>query len=562
MSFINNIMFCTEGEYLHNDLLARNILFNIKIFLCAEQKSFQEIQEMTYEFIENSLGNSVIELPCDVSRSGELNISAYGFDTDFTGYTLIVAIKDDNKYVCLFGATETYEIKLSPDTYIAIHLEECDGVLVPDIDYDGYISAGVFYNKMNNTSSFKILESKPDVPDTKTLYYIKNFNKLDDKWDSFLGFFVEDISGDTWVSVSKVTQQDLLLKQDVLKAGTGISIDDSNTISTTLDVSLLRVVTELPTEDIDDTKIYLVADNKGVTDNSFKEYIHNIYGWELLGEYKADIDLSPYLTKVDAKKTYMEIPKNGIVTMSFSNNGSMNSFGDNGQAFNAVRECKASITGYVINAASFGVKLDGTTGFSHKKYDTFNPSTGTYTGARNTAVLTFSGPTGIRYAKNTGTANDVTEDMYKFVGVIDSPDINQRVYSTTQTDTLLKTLNTQDITIETSIKPKEDNTVTVGSNDKQFNDIYTKSFSGSKQAVANAISSGDIGSILLAVTNQSGLSYGDIIEGSNLRIANIPLGNLSGLIFDTEGALSGSYKVLNSTSGSENLWLVLVVKIS
>ena len=42
---------------------------------------------------------------------------------------------------------------------------------------------------------------------------------------------------------------------------------------------------------------------------------------------------------------------------------------------------------------------------------------------------TFSGNSGLLYAKNTGTAENVTDDMYKHVGVIDSPDVEQRVYS-------------------------------------------------------------------------------------------------------------------------------------
>lgn len=129
---------------------------------------------------------------------------------------------------------------------------------------------------------------------------------------------------------------------------------------------------------------------------------------------------------------------NGGSTVSTSSQGSLNNYGNNGQAFNAVRDVgSSSITGKPINAASFGVKLDGTTAFTHKTYTTYAPSTGAYTGAKNTAVLTFSGNSGLRYAKNTGSAADVTEDMYKYVGVIDSPDEKQKVYSAKQIDELL-----------------------------------------------------------------------------------------------------------------------------
>lgn len=94
-----------------------------------------------------------------------------------------------------------------------------------------------------------------------------------------------------------------LTKQDKLIAGSGIDITD-NVVSCVLDLTLYKIVSELPTEDIDTTKIYLVVDSEGTHGNFYKEYIYVDGEWELLGEYKADIDLSPYLTKVEAADTY------------------------------------------------------------------------------------------------------------------------------------------------------------------------------------------------------------------------------------------------------------------
>lgn len=94
-----------------------------------------------------------------------------------------------------------------------------------------------------------------------------------------------------------------LTKQDKLIAGSGIDITD-NVVSCVLDLTLYKIVSELPTEDIDTTKIYLVVDSEGTRGNLYKEYIYVDGEWELLGEYKADIDLSPYLTKVEAADTY------------------------------------------------------------------------------------------------------------------------------------------------------------------------------------------------------------------------------------------------------------------
>lgn len=94
-----------------------------------------------------------------------------------------------------------------------------------------------------------------------------------------------------------------LTKQDKLIAGSGIDITD-NVVSCVLDLTLYKIVSELPTEDIDTTKIYLVVDSEGTHGNLYKEYIYVDGEWDLLGEYKADIDLSPYLTKVEAADTY------------------------------------------------------------------------------------------------------------------------------------------------------------------------------------------------------------------------------------------------------------------
>lgn len=172
---------------------------------------------------------------------------------------------------------------------------------------------------------------------------------------------------------------------------------------------------------------------------TFKSNCDNTY----LTEHQS---LEEYQKTLDADKKYM--PKGSTSSqgssLSISQNGAFNNFGNNGQAFNAVRDLTgttkyqgATGSGYVINAASFGVKDNGTTAFSHKKYDSFNKDTGVYTNAKNTAVLVFSGKSGLLYAKNTGSANDVTDDMYKRVGVIDSPDTAQKVYSAAQVDTLI-----------------------------------------------------------------------------------------------------------------------------
>lgn len=155
-------------------------------------------------------------------------------------------------------------------------------------------------------------------------------------------------------------------------------------------------------------------------------------------------DLSAYLKTADADKKYLKQSASGAAVINVDSRGALANVSDNGQAYLAVR---ASTPKFIINTpysgAAFGVKDDGTAAFSHKTYTDYKAEDGSYKNARNTAVLQFAGPTGLRYAKNTGGGNDVTDAMYRYVGVIDSPDEFQRVYSAKQVDDLLNPLKEQ-----------------------------------------------------------------------------------------------------------------------
>lgn len=93
-------------------------------------------------------------------------------------------------------------------------------------------------------------------------------------------------------------------KVDALKLKTinGQAIKGDGDI--TIDLSLYKVVTTLPTADIDENKIYLVADASGKDKNVYEEYIYVAGKWELLGKYKAEVDLSPLTTRLDALEAF------------------------------------------------------------------------------------------------------------------------------------------------------------------------------------------------------------------------------------------------------------------
>ena len=94
--------------------------------------------------------------------------------------------------------------------------------------------------------------------------------------------------------------QDLATKQNVLTAGSGISIED-NTISVDVDTNPILIVSELPSNPNPD-KIYLletVQDGETV-------YIENRYvdgQWVEFGRKEITIDLAPYATKSEVSST-------------------------------------------------------------------------------------------------------------------------------------------------------------------------------------------------------------------------------------------------------------------
>lgn len=92
-------------------------------------------------------------------------------------------------------------------------------------------------------------------------------------------------------------------KQDKLTAGSGIKIEN-NTVSSTLDVQLYKIVDSLPSQDVEPGKIYLVLSETSTESNKYTEYVYVNGEWEIIGSYTANVDLSGYLTKTDAASTY------------------------------------------------------------------------------------------------------------------------------------------------------------------------------------------------------------------------------------------------------------------
>jgi hypothetical protein len=94
--------------------------------------------------------------------------------------------------------------------------------------------------------------------------------------------------------------QDLATKQNVLTAGSGISIED-DTISVDVDTNPILIVSELPSNPNPD-KIYLLETvQDGETVYIEHRYINN--EWVEFGRKEITIDLAPYATKSEVSST-------------------------------------------------------------------------------------------------------------------------------------------------------------------------------------------------------------------------------------------------------------------
>lgn len=82
-----------------------------------------------------------------------------------------------------------------------------------------------------------------------------------------------------------------------LKTVNGNSIVGDGNIS--IDLSIYKIVEALPTQDIESNKIYLMVDANGVEGDEYDEYAYINNKWELLGHYRASVELDGYVKFTD-----------------------------------------------------------------------------------------------------------------------------------------------------------------------------------------------------------------------------------------------------------------------
>ncbi len=99
------------------------------------------------------------------------------------------------------------------------------------------------------------------------------------------------------------------------KTVNGASVVGSGDI--TIDLSLYKVVTALPATG-DPSKIYLVAKAGAPEGDVYTEHAWVNGKWEKLGEYKAAVDLSPYIKEADLDINFTRHP-NGEISFALAN---------------------------------------------------------------------------------------------------------------------------------------------------------------------------------------------------------------------------------------------------
>lgn len=180
-------------------------------------------------------------------------------------------------------------------------------------DYDGTnaSTADSIQDVLNDTVQ-KVVDMDP------SLYQTKEDNTLNTTSKIVSGAINELLSNSqtktdnslntTSKTVSGAINELLTTKQNNITAGIGLELVD-NTLNVILDTEVFKVVQVLPAQPAegDENKIHLVPSTTSGTQNIYTEYVYANNNWEILGEYDAHVDLTPYLTKAEAAGTYQPI---------------------------------------------------------------------------------------------------------------------------------------------------------------------------------------------------------------------------------------------------------------
>lgn len=165
--------------------------------------------------------------------------------------------------------------------------------------------------------------------------------------------------------------------QSILKVNGGAS-------DITIDLSLYIIPANntLPTTGIDTKKIYLIRNTTPSGTNLYTEYMYVNGAWEKIGEYKADVNLSGYLKKTDAEKTYVKQSAGSPATYILNSSSDLQSTDDTSTGvaasvallYHVDSRLRRELNGYSPVDHVHTVTINGV----NKKISTANVDLGTY----------------------------------------------------------------------------------------------------------------------------------------------------------------------------------------
>lgn len=174
---------------------------------------------------------------------------------------------------------------------------EGSGDLVTPSSGQGYVEVdSVLSSVSNNPVQNKVITAalSRKVDDTALLSYATK---------QFVSDQIDGLNLDSCVKTGTF-ENALLLKQDKLTAGNGISIVN-NVISSTLDTNVFVIVDELPNIP-DRNKIYILHSVDQNNNHTYIQYSWDGSSWAQIGQTSVDVDLQPYLKSSDAQQLYQQ----------------------------------------------------------------------------------------------------------------------------------------------------------------------------------------------------------------------------------------------------------------
>lgn len=136
-----------------------------------------------------------------------------------------------------------------------------------------------------------------------SIHLINNLSILDQNIDIPI-IIVDSVLGDSTNAISNkavnnaISDLQDLIEDNILQPGTGIQIQNG-IISTTIDTSPFVLVDELPTENINDSKIYLLK-----TGTNYTQYVHKNNEWIAQDQIDFSVQLGEYTKTEDIVATY------------------------------------------------------------------------------------------------------------------------------------------------------------------------------------------------------------------------------------------------------------------